>query len=101
MILINCFLITFIVTTIWDISGFITELTKFIYEKLNPGKLWMGQMLPKPFSCSVCTSFWIILIYLLFNIQLLYALSIACVFIFVQIIVKKLLQEINYFINQI
>ena len=95
LIILNCFLITFVITVIWDISGFITELTKFIYEKLNTDKLWMGQQLPKPLSCSLCMSFWIILIYLLFNIQILYALSIACAFIFIQIIVKKTITNIK------
>ena len=99
LIILNCFLITFVITVIWDISGFITDLTRIIYEKLN-NKPWFGQQLPKPLSCSLCMSFWIILIYLLFNVQLLYALSIACAFIFIQIVIKIILKKINNKLNK-
>lgn len=102
MIILNCFLITFIVTTIYNISSFVTDVTKLIYEKLNPGKIWMGQPLMKPFGCSVCVNFWIISFYLLFNgLTIIMSLSISCSFIFIETILKKLLQILNNEINQI
>ena len=100
LIILNCFLIVFIVTVIWDISGFISDITKIIYEKLNTDK-WMGQQLPKPISCSYCMSFWITLIYLLFNISILYAISIACLFTFIQQIIKIVLIKLTEKINQL
>lgn len=98
--IINIFFISFIITVIWDVSPFITDLTKIIYEKLN-NKPWLGQQLPKPISCSFCMNFWVTFIYLLFNISILYSLTIACFFTFIQTVMKKLLIKLQNKIDQL
>lgn len=58
--LIDLFLITLIIVFIIDISGFIDE-TETILSKWLKGK----ARVPKPFSCSLCMTWWTGLIYLL------------------------------------
>lgn len=58
--LIDLFLITLIIVFIIDISGFIDEM-EAILSKWLKGK----ARVPKPFSCSLCMTWWTGLIYLL------------------------------------
>lgn len=58
--LIDLFLITLIIVFIIDISGFIDEM-ETILSKWLKGK----ARVPKPFSCSLCMTWWTGLIYLL------------------------------------
>lgn len=52
--------ITFIIVFIIDISGFIDE------AEIMLGKWLKGKVIiPKPFSCSLCMSWWVNLVYLL------------------------------------
>lgn len=62
MTLANLILIGFIVVFIIDYSGFIEEADK-ILTKLLKSKIPLH--IPKPFSCSLCSTFWLGLIYLL------------------------------------
>jgi hypothetical protein len=56
-VLIKLILIILIITIIWDLSGFIESITKWVYEFGHPTKKWMGQQLPKIISCSYCIKF--------------------------------------------
>lgn len=77
--LINILLINLSIITIYE-SGFIDDLTKIIFKKLNPKKEYMFQQLPKPFSCWFCMCFWIDFIYLSYNnLPLIYSISISCI----------------------
>lgn len=58
--LIDLFLITLIIVFIIDISGFVDEM-ETILSKWLKGK----ARVPKPFSCSLCMTWWTGLIYLL------------------------------------
>lgn len=58
--LLDLFLITLIIVFVIDISGFIDELESILSKWLK-GK----ARIPKPFSCSLCMTWWIGLIYLL------------------------------------
>lgn len=101
LIILNCFLITFVITTIIDISGFITDFSKLVYKILNPGKEYQYQIIGKPFGCSYCLSFWIIFIYLsFFNFPFIYAIATACVFTYLQILIKIILIKINNKLNK-
>lgn len=62
MTLANLFLIGFIVVFIIDYSGFIEEADKILTKAL---KSKYPLHIPKPFSCSLCSTFWLGLIYLL------------------------------------
>jgi len=80
MILTNLFLIAFIAVFIIDYSGFIDEMGKML-TKVLASKVPLH--IPKPFSCSLCTTFWVGLIYLLcigkLTIFTLALLGIVCI----------------------
>lgn len=62
MTLANLFIIAFIAVFIIDYSGFIEEADKILTKVL---KSKFPLHIPKPFSCSLCTTFWVGLFYLL------------------------------------
>ena len=68
--MLKLFVITCIIVFIIDISGFVDEIVKRIYDKyIKVGDY--HTLLPKlkPFTCSLCSTFWIGLIYLLITSQ--------------------------------
>lgn len=101
-LILNIIFIITIITVIWDISGFMNDLTKFIYEKTHPDKLWMGQQLPKIISCSYCIKFHTVWIYLIiFNsIPIIIGLFIACISTFFGIFIKKILLKLTDKLNR-
>lgn len=66
-LLIKMGMLLFIIVYIIDISGVIEEIKKYLF-KLIKGKNveYYGYSL-KPFDCSLCMTFWIIIIYLIYN----------------------------------
>lgn len=62
MIIINLLIITIIICFIVDLSGFIQEMEGILSKWLK-----FKVHIPKPFSCSLCLSFWCNLIYLLIS----------------------------------
>ena len=62
MIFLNLFLIAFIAVFIIDYSGFIEEADKLLTKAL---KSKYPLHIPKPASCSLCSTFWAGIIYLL------------------------------------
>lgn len=65
MVILNLFLITFIVVFIVDVSGAVDSLKSGIKWVLTNGKMKNSNYDLKPLSCSLCMTFWIGLIYLL------------------------------------
>ena len=65
MVILNLFLITFIVVFIVDVSGAVDSLKSGIKWLLTNGKMKNSNYDLKPWSCSLCMTFWIGLIYLL------------------------------------
>jgi hypothetical protein len=101
-LLYNILIMTFVIVYIMDYSGILYDITKLIYKTLNPTKEYMGQPLPKPFSCSLCMSFWCVLVYLLvMGIPLLYSLGISCSIALISVLMNKLLRIIIHLINLI
>lgn len=97
----KCLLIVFIVVVVWDISGFITYLSKALFKMAHPASVWMGQMMRRPFGCSYCMVFhssWIYLI-LICGYNVIYGLAIACFMTFVGSAMRKLLKYITRLIN--
>ena len=80
MTLANLFLIGFISVFIIDYSGFIEEADKILTKVL---KSKFPLHIPKPFSCSLCTTFWVGLIYLLvagkFSLAFVAILGMVCI----------------------
>ena len=62
MIFSNLLLIAFITVFIIDYSGFIDEMDKILTKVL---KSKTPLHIPKPLSCSLCSTFWLGLIYLI------------------------------------
>lgn len=65
MVILNLFLITFIVVFIVDVSGAVDSLKSGIKWVLTKGKMSNSNYRLKPVDCSLCTTVWIGLIYLL------------------------------------
>ena len=63
MVYLNCLLITLIVVSVLDVFGFWNEISGNIKKWMTGGKLSEPFEL-KPFSCSLCSSFWCNLIYI-------------------------------------
>lgn len=65
MIFLDLLMITTIVCFLVDVSGIVDSIESMLSR-------WRGKpcRLIKPFSCSLCMSFWIGLIYILFNFSL-------------------------------
>lgn len=64
MILINIVLISLIWVFILDISGFWNEITSMITSWMTKGAV-KKPFTMKPFSCSLCMTFWTSLIYVI------------------------------------
>lgn len=58
--MIDLFLVTCIIVFIIDISGFMDEMEHILGKWLN-AKI----IIPKPFSCSLCLTWWVGLIYII------------------------------------
>lgn len=84
-------LINFIIVFIIEFSGIITDISKFIWRYSHPGKQWTYQMIRKPWSCGLCLTFWITLIYMLFFKSILIALAIASFSALCTIITKNII----------
>lgn len=59
-------LIAVIVVFILDLSGFVEQIKRKAFKVLFPKKQYTGFSL-KPFDCSLCTTWWIGLIWIHFN----------------------------------
>lgn len=69
-------------------------LSKFIYKLTHKNKEWNYQMIGKPFSCSICMTFWLILFYMLISgIGIIYSLGLACTMALLSILIDKLIKN--------
>lgn len=69
MTIINLILITIIVCFIVDCSGVMTDIRKFVAKqifKYTKVKVDYAELKLKPIGCSLCSTWWIGLIYLIF-----------------------------------
>lgn len=64
-ILFDLFIIGISLTYIIDLSGVTTTLRKIIWRIRNRYKPMPDDYDPKPFTCSLCTTFWLSLAYLI------------------------------------
>lgn len=102
MIYYNLILIAIVCVLIIDISGFIEELEHILSKWLK-----IQAHIPKPFSCSLCSTHWLGLIYLILtnNLNLLnYAIllliavntdMIQSIFYFVKNIILYIIDKLN------
>lgn len=100
-IFINLIIITIVITYVQNHSGFMFDLTKWIYE-FSHKTPYMGQQLPKLLSCSLCQIHWITLIYCLFSgVSVIYSFGIATGFAILSILINKIIGLIIKLINKI
>lgn len=94
-------MILFIITVIWDMSGFITSITKYLYEYSHEEE-WGGQQLNKIFSCSYCVKFHSVWIYLLIaGNTVLFSFFIASLSTFIGVLLIQLLNRLTDLIHKI
>jgi len=98
--MLDLLIISFIVSFIIDISGIVSSIKKFIWKLFNK-KIPYKDFDFKPFECSLCMTFWVILIYSMFNYNILYSLFFASLFAFLSTIITNLLKTIHIFIQKI
>lgn len=73
-ILINLLMINIMITYIWQISGFIDEIKRLVWKILWKNNIPYKNFDFKPFTCSICMTFWISILYILImnNFSLFY-----------------------------
>lgn len=96
MFIVNSIIITFIFVYIIDFSGIIIDISKALYRLLRKGRLWKGQLINKPFSCSTCMTFWTVSIYSLFYTGFIYSIGLGCIMAILVVYIKKLLNWVIY-----
>jgi len=92
-------IINFVVVFIIEYSGILFDLSKFLYSR--SGRKWKYQMIGKPFGCSMCMTWWITLVYLLFSIEFLYAIGLAAMSSMVSVFTKKIIGLVLKWFNSI
>lgn len=78
---------------IWEHSGFMYDLSKFMYEKLNKGKRYKGQPIMKPFGCYTCMIMWVTTIHYYIYIQsnIIFAIGVGVVSSILGMLIDKLM----------
>lgn len=100
ILLINGLIITFVIVYIVRHSGFINDLSKFIYNLTHQTE-WKYQMIGKPFGCYGCLTFWTILIMSLFSQSIIVSLGLASSFSIIAILIDKLISITINLINKL
>lgn len=100
--MIEILIIIISITYIWQHSGFIYDLTKFIYEKLNKDR-YKGQPIIKPFGCYSCMIFWITTAHYYTQIEsnIIYAVGVGVASSIVGVLIDKLMMVLIRCINKI
>lgn len=108
MTLLNLLIIANILVFIVDMSGFIQEMENVIHKHFFPKYPREAISIPKPFSCSLCLTFWTGLIYLIFTKITIPLLGYVCllayltpVFAELQATIKDLIMKITLKINKL
>lgn len=103
MEILNLLIIVCSIVYIWDYSGFIFDLTKWIYTKLNKDKPYRGQSLPKPIGCTLCMIYWTTTIYYYIQIQsdIIYAVGVGVASSILGMLIDKLMMIIIRYIDKI
>ena len=101
--MINLFLLTCIIVFVIDLSGFVDEMVKRLYYKyIKVGDYHTLIPKLKPFTCSLCLSFWAGLIYLLITSQFnILMIGYVCLLAFLSPIIGDILVMIKDVINKI
>ena len=91
------------ITYIWQHSGFIYDLSKLVYTKLNKGKRYQGQPIMKPFGCFSCIIFWVVGLYafIAMDLSIIISIGVAVASSILGLLIDKLMMIIIRVINKI
>lgn len=95
--LIDLLCITIICVFIIDFSGIIESLESFIGKLFNI----KSPQVPKPFSCSLCMTFWLGLLYVCLNNLTIFNIMLVCLFAASTQLLYNLIQVIYININKL
>lgn len=101
--MINLFILTCIIVFIIDLSGFVDEMVKRLYYKyIKVGDYHTLIPKLKPFTCSLCLSFWVGLFYLLITRQFtILMIGYVCLLAFLSPIIGDILVMIKDVLNKV
>lgn len=101
--MINLFILTCIIVFIIDLSGFVDEIVKRLYDKyIKVGDYHTLIPKLKPFTCSLCLSFWVGLIYLLVTSQFtIMMIGYVCLLAFLSPIIGDIFILLKDILNKI
>ena len=94
--ILDLFLITTIICFIIDISGIIESIEWWLYKWLK-----VNCKIPKPFSCSLCMTFWMGLIWISIFEFTLFNLLFVTVFAMMSEEITQILLTIKYLIHRL
>ncbi len=66
-LIIEVMMIIFSIIFVVEFSGIIKSISDFLYQLFLNKKNINGWIIPKPFSCALCMTFWVLLFYTYFN----------------------------------
>lgn len=95
-------IITASIIYIWNYSGFIFDLSRMLYERLNKDKTYKGQTIMKPFGCALCMVFWCVLGYalLIMKCSIIHSVGLGVLFSFVGMVIDLLIGRTLHLINK-
>lgn len=100
--MLNLLLIACIIVFIVDLSGVTQSISEFIWNRLNKGLPYRGWIIPKPFSCSLCMTFWIGLVWLYLNgWWTITGVAFVCLLAFLTSTIKDILITIKDYLDYI
>ena len=101
--MINLFILTCIIVFVIDLSGFVDEMVKRLYNKyIKVGDYHTLIPKLKPLTCSLCLTFWVGLIYLLITSQFtITMIGYVCLLAFLTPIIGDILVMIKDVLNKI
>lgn len=101
MIAFELFIIIVSIVYIWEHSGFIFDVSKALYSKLNPDKVYMGQPMMKPFGCYSCIIFWTTFIYSFFTFTFIPSIGIGVISSLFGMFMNKMIGKLIHLINKL
>lgn len=96
------FLIAVCAVIITDLSGFVTEVKKFVWKWVWKDKRPFQDFTAKPFDCSFCQTFWVSLGYLIISGEwTLPLMTLSLVFAFLTPVIKDTILTLRDLIQKI
>lgn len=95
MTLLRSIMIAFSVAYIVDLSGLMGKLNRVAFRALYGGKMPLNGWYIPLVGCSVCLTFWVVLIYGFFNLPFVLAVANACLWSYLTPIISDLLKVLR------